>query len=102
MMDTPAGFTGPINTGNPGEFRMPYLAENALRVTGSTSKSTFEPLPQDDPRQRQPDIALAKEKLAWQPAVALTGCSKRSLIFASHLRCECAGSVHVPARPWFG
>ena len=71
MMDTPEGFTGPINIGNPGEFSMLELAEQVLSLSGSTSKIVFMPLPSDDPRQRQPDISLAKEKLGWTPKVGL-------------------------------
>lgn len=71
LMDSPADFTGPVNMGNPGEFTMLELAENVLRLTTSKSKIEFRPLPQDDPRQRQPDIALAKQQLNWQPQVPL-------------------------------
>lgn len=71
MMDSEPIFTGPVNMGNPDEFTMLELAENVLRLTGSQSKLTFKPLPTDDPRQRQPDIALAKEKLGWEPKVRL-------------------------------
>lgn len=71
MMNTPAGTTGPVNLGNPTEFTMLELAETILRLTGSTSRLTFHPLPQDDPRQRQPDISLARDTLGWTPKVAL-------------------------------
>jgi UDP-glucuronate decarboxylase len=71
MMDTEAGFTGPINIGNPGEFTMIELAEKVLSQVGSKSKLVFKPLPQDDPKQRKPDIALAKSKLDWSPTVQL-------------------------------
>jgi len=71
-MATPDDFTGPINIGNPGEFTMIELAEKVLRLTGSTSKLVFEPLPADDPRQRKPDITLAREQLGgWEPKVGL-------------------------------
>jgi len=61
-----------VNIGNPGEFTMLELAEKILALTGSKSKLVFEPLPSDDPRQRQPDIALAREKLgSWEPRVTL-------------------------------
>jgi len=62
MMGSDADFTGPVNIGNPSEFTMLELAEQVLRLTGSKSKIVFEPLPQDDPKQRQPDIALAKSR----------------------------------------
>jgi UDP-glucuronate decarboxylase len=71
FMDTEKGNAGPINLGNPVEFTMKQLADLVLRLTGSRSKLIFLPLPQDDPRQRQPDIALAKRTLGWQPAVPL-------------------------------
>ena len=71
MMQTGADFPGPVNIGNPGEFTMLELAEKVLTLTGSKSKIVFQPLPQDDPKQRRPDIALAKEKLDWQPKVKL-------------------------------
>lgn len=63
--------TGPINIGNPGEFTMLELAENVLKLTGSKSKIVHKPLPSDDPKQRQPDITLAKKHLDWQPTVPL-------------------------------
>jgi UDP-glucuronate decarboxylase len=71
LMNSPADFTGPVNIGNPGEFSMLELAEKVLTLTGSRSKLVFEPLPQDDPKQRQPDISLAKQALDWQPKVSL-------------------------------
>lgn len=71
MMATDADVTGPINLGNPCEFTMLELAEHVLRLVGGRSKLTFHPLPTDDPKQRQPDITLAKEKLGWQPSVQL-------------------------------
>jgi UDP-glucuronate decarboxylase len=71
LMDSPADFTGPVNIGNPGEFTMLELAENVLRLVGGHSKLTFHPLPEDDPKQRQPDIALAKSTLGWEPKVGL-------------------------------
>src|SRR5450830_812931 len=71
MMNTEAGFTGPINMGNPNEFSMLELAEKVLHVVGGKSKLAYHPLPTDDPKQRQPDIALAKEKLGWTPTVQL-------------------------------
>ena len=71
LMETPAGFTGPVNLGNPNEFTMLELAKEVIDLTGSSSKLEFRPLPQDDPRQRQPDISLARNKLGWEPAVEL-------------------------------
>jgi UDP-glucuronate decarboxylase len=71
MMATERGFTGPVNLGNPGEFTMLELAEKVLSLVGSKSKLAFMPLPIDDPKQRQPDISLAKTKLVWTPKVNL-------------------------------
>uniref|UniRef100_UPI004056E7F3 UDP-glucuronic acid decarboxylase family protein n=1 Tax=Candidatus Electronema sp. TaxID=2698783 RepID=UPI004056E7F3 len=71
LMATEDDFTGPVNTGNPGEFTILQLAENVLELTGSKSELIFKPLPQDDPKQRQPDITLAKEKLGWEPKISL-------------------------------
>ena len=79
MMDTEDDFTGPINIGNPNEFPVLELAERVIRMTGSTSKIVFKPLPTDDPKQRQPDIKLAKEKLGWQPTVELEVGLKRMI-----------------------
>ncbi len=64
-------FTGPVNLGNPVEFTMLELAKKVLSLTGSKSKLAYKPLPQDDPKQRRPDISLAKSKLNWQPKVGL-------------------------------
>ncbi|MCW5200450.1 SDR family oxidoreductase, partial [Desulfobulbus sp. F4] len=71
LMATEDDFTGPVNTGNPGEFTILQLAENVLELTGSKSELIFKTLPQDDPKQRQPDITLAKEKLGWEPQISL-------------------------------
>lgn len=71
MMGTDDSFIGPVNTGNPGEFTMLELAQQVLDLTGSKSKLVFMPLPSDDPKQRRPDITLAKEKLNWEPKIQL-------------------------------
>ena len=70
-MESPRDFTGPVNLGNPVEFTMRELAELVLKETGSRSDFVHLPLPQDDPRQRQPNISPAKAKLGWEPKVAL-------------------------------
>jgi UDP-glucuronate decarboxylase len=78
MMATPDEFTGPINLGNPGEFTIRQLAEQVIELTGSKSRLVSKPLPADDPKQRQPDISLAKKHLGWTPLVPLTaglGCT---------------------------
>ncbi|MFD1628159.1 UDP-glucuronic acid decarboxylase family protein [Azospirillum griseum] len=71
FMDTPAAITGPLNLGNPGEFTMLELAETVIRLTGSTSRIEHHPLPQDDPKQRRPDITKARALLDWEPTVPL-------------------------------
>lgn len=79
LMETENGFTGPVNIGNPGEFTMLELAELVLALTGSQSKLVFNPLPSDDPRQRQPDISVAREKLGWEPVVPLRDGLERTI-----------------------
>jgi UDP-glucuronate decarboxylase len=81
MMGTARGFTGPVNVGNPGEFTMLALAEMVLRLTGAKSKLRYLPAPEDDPMQRQPDIALAKDKLGWAPRVALEDGLKETIAY---------------------
>jgi UDP-glucuronate decarboxylase len=71
MMNNDQNFIGPVNIGNPTEFTMLQLAQSVIRLTGSNSQLVYQPLPSDDPRQRQPDIALARDKLKWQPTIAL-------------------------------
>jgi UDP-glucuronate decarboxylase len=71
LMDSGPGITGPINIGNPNEFTVRELAEQVIRLTNSTSKIVEAPLPQDDPKQRQPDISKAKRDLGWEPSVQL-------------------------------
>ena len=71
MMETEDDFTGPVNLGNPNEFSILELAEKILSMTGSSSKIVFKSLPNDDPKQRQPDITLAKKKLGWEPTIEL-------------------------------
>lgn len=71
MMEGPDDFVGPVNLGNPGEFTIRELAELVIAQTGSKSKLIFEPLPEDDPTRRQPDISLARERLQWEPTIPL-------------------------------
>ena len=78
-MNTEDGFTGPVNLGNPNEFPVLGLAERIISLTGSSSKIVFKSLPDDDPKQRQPDITLAKEKLGWQPTIELEEGLKRMI-----------------------
>ena len=84
LMATDRDFIGPVNLGNQGEFTIRELAEKTLKMVGSKSKLINEPLPEDDPRQRQPDISLAKEKLGWEPVIKLDeGLSKTIEYFKS-------------------
>jgi len=71
MMNSRDGFTGPVNIGNPNEFTINELAEQIINLVGSKSELIYEPLPQDDPLQRQPDISLAKKELNWEPKIEL-------------------------------
>lgn len=71
LMDSPDDFIGPVNLGNPVEFSILELAEKVIHLTGSKSKIVFKPLPSDDPRQRQPDISVAKKSLGWEPRFPL-------------------------------
>ncbi len=89
LMASDVATTGPINIGNPGEFTMRELAEIILELTGSSSPIVHEPLPMDDPKQRQPDITLARNKLGWEPTVALkAGLSRTIAYFETLLREE--------------
>jgi len=81
LMDSPAEITGPVNLGNPVEFTMRELAEIILKLTASRSKLVFLPLPQDDPRQRQPDISLARSSLGWAPSVPLEEGLKHTIAY---------------------
>jgi UDP-glucuronate decarboxylase len=81
LMGTADKVTGPINIGNPVEFTIRELAEKIIELTGSPSKLVFHPLPEDDPRQRQPDIAQAREFLGWEPSVALAEGLKKTIAY---------------------
>jgi UDP-glucuronate decarboxylase len=87
-MDSPPSFTGPVNLGNPVEFTMRELAERILKETGSSSKLVNMALPQDDPKQRQPDISLAKAKLGWEPKIKLADGLKPTVDFFRQGRCQ--------------
>lgn len=87
MMENEQGFIGPVNLGNPVENTILEFAEKIITITGSKSKIIYKPLPQDDPKQRRPDITLAQEKLGWQPSIDLeTGLKATADYFAS--RCN--------------
>jgi UDP-glucuronate decarboxylase len=81
MMNSEKGFTGPVNIGSPGEFTMLQLAEMVLTLSNSKSKIIYQPLPSDDPKQRQPNIDLAKDKLGWQPKVELKDGLKETIAY---------------------
>jgi UDP-glucuronate decarboxylase len=85
LMETEPEVTGPVNLGNPVEFTIMELAETVLRLTGSGSKIVHKPLPEDDPRQRQPDISLAKRELDWEPAVKLEQGLERTVAYFREL-----------------
>jgi UDP-glucuronate decarboxylase len=85
LMSTEPGITGPVNLGNPGEFTMLELAEKVLKLVGGKSKLAFMPLPADDPKQRQPNIELAKDKLGWEPKVSLDEGLKRTVDYFAKL-----------------
>lgn len=87
LMATDPEVTGPVNLGNPGEFTIRELAEQTLAKVGSTSQLVTRPLPQDDPRQRRPDIGLAKRLLEWEPSIPLTeGLDRTIAYFRDRLR----------------
>ena len=85
LMNTGDDVTGPVNVGNPGEFTIRELAEKVIQLTGSKSKLVFKPLPQDDPRQRKPDITLAKQLLNWEPKVPLEEGLKKTIEYFDKL-----------------
>jgi UDP-glucuronate decarboxylase len=87
LMATPDEVTGPINLGNPVEFTIRQLAELVIALTGSSSKVVYRPLPNDDPKQRCPDIGLAQKHLAWKPRIELReGLAKTIAYFEQRLR----------------
>jgi UDP-glucuronate decarboxylase len=83
MMESPKDFTGPVNIGNPDEFSMIELAAKIIELTKSTSKLVYLPLPEDDPKQRQPDITLAHNKLSWKPTTSLDMGLKKTIKYFS-------------------
>ena len=88
LMGTPDEVTGPVNLGNPNEFTIRQLAERVLALTGSSSKLIFQPLPQDDPRQRQPDISQALALLDWKPSIMLDEGLKKTIGYFDNLLSE--------------
>jgi len=95
LMDSPDEVSGPVNLGNPAEFSIRELAEKVIELTGSRSELAYKPLPSDDPRQRRPDIALAKEHLDWAPTTPLeVGLDKTIAYFDDWLRRLGRGAEH--------
>lgn len=85
MMGSPGNFVGPVNIGNPGEFTMLELAEKVIRLTASRSRLVFQALPSDDPKQRQPDITLAKSELDWETKVVLEDGLRETIAYFQNL-----------------
>ncbi|MBB3226415.1 UDP-glucuronate decarboxylase [Luteibacter sp. Sphag1AF] len=85
MMETDPDFPGPVNIGNPHEHTIRELAEKVIAMVGGKSKLIFQPLPQDDPRQRQPDISLAREKLGWEPKVHIDDGLRETIGYFRHM-----------------
>jgi len=85
LMESPGDLVGPINLGNPGEFTMLELAQRVLELTGSKSTITFNPLPHDDPRQRKPDITLARSNLGWEPKINLAAGLSETIAYFKRL-----------------
>ncbi len=98
LMASPEGFTGPVNLGNPAEFTIRELAELVIGMTGSRSKLIFMPLPEDDPKQRQPDIGLARQALNWQPAVPLEEGLQPTVAYFDRLLSGSSNERIVPLR----
>ena len=88
MMETADEVTGPVNLGNPGEFTILQLAENVIELTGSKSRIVRMPLPADDPRQRKPDISLARRLLDWEPVTPLREGLTRTIEYFDRLLAE--------------
>jgi len=85
MMQAPDTLTGPLNLGNPQEFSIRELAEKVIDLSGSTSKIVREPLPEDDPKQRQPDISKARDELDWTPTISLDDGLKKTIAYFDNL-----------------
>lgn len=85
LMNSREEFTGPVNLGNPGEFTIRELAERVIELTGSSSELIFKPLPQDDPKQRQPNIELARAELDWEPTIKLDDGLRKTITYFDDL-----------------
>jgi UDP-glucuronate decarboxylase len=93
LMNSAESITGPINIGNPNEFTIRELAEKVIAVTGSKSKIVERPLPEDDPKQRQPNIELAEKLLGWRPTINLDDGLKRTIVYFEALLREHGKSI---------
>ena len=99
LMATPKGVTGPINLGNPGEFTIRQLAEMVIELTGASSKLIFNPLPADDPMQRQPDISVASRELGWVPEIALRSGLQKTIAYFDQLLSKNGERLSVGSHP---
>ena len=95
LMSSPVGLTGPVNLGNPGEFTIRELAETVIEMIGSRSRLVFHPLPSDDPRQRRPDISIARAQLGWEPKIALREGLARTIDYFDKLLSETSAGDHL-------
>ncbi|MBK8743913.1 UDP-glucuronic acid decarboxylase family protein [Propionivibrio sp.] len=95
MMNGPDDFTGPVNIGNSDEYSMIALAQEVIRLTGARSKIIFEPLPTDDPQQRQPDLGLARSALGWQASTSLQAGLEKTIRYFSDLVAAPAGATEI-------
>jgi len=98
LMDSPDAITGPINLGNPHEFTIRQLAERVIALTGAKSKLVQRPLPADDPLQRKPDIAKAKNLLGWEPKIQLDEGLKKTISYFDDLLRRNVGPSPVGAK----
>ena len=98
LMGTSDDVTGPVNLGNPNEFTIRQLAESVIALTGSSSKIVYRPLPEDDPKQRCPDISLAKKLLAWEPRVQLQDGLMKTIAYFEHLLRSDPKDERLPTR----
>jgi UDP-glucuronate decarboxylase len=101
-MESPDGFCGPVNLGNPTEYTMLELAERIIALCGSRSEIIFKPLPSDDPARRRPDISLAKDLLRWEPKTSLNDGLARTIAYFRELRENAAEADLAPAVPYAG
>ena len=85
IMNTGDDFTGPVNIGNPDEFTIQEIAEKIVKLTNSSSQIVFKPLPENDPKQRKPDISVAKEKISWEPKIGLTKGLKQTINYFENI-----------------